>query len=132
MLYSSRHIFETKLYSGFQTIILFCVCFSLLACQETERVYVEQVDRPANPLTGQVQTRSFELQAGNTGEIIATGLRLTPIAHIPSPSIEGLTVQATDVLFKEDTLLASYNFRGEPYKGAIQVIDFSDPMNPDF
>jgi hypothetical protein len=103
---------------------------TLIACQSPLEVKITQLDQPLQQLNDPVQTAEFELRASHTGELIATGLSLRPIAQASSPIVDETTVQATDVIFSGNTLLASYNFKGEPHRGALQIIDVTTPNTP--
>ena len=55
---------------------------------------------------------------------------LTLVAEVTPPTVAGQTVQATSVAIKGDFAYVSYNMRGEPFLGAIDVFDIDDPDNP--
>ena len=55
---------------------------------------------------------------------------LTLVAEVTPPTADGQTVQATSVAIKGDFAYVSYNVRGEPFLGAIDVFDIDDPENP--
>ena len=127
----SKHRVRQHLLSQWRTCVgsLILIAFSV-ACDDPAKVVITQRDQPLEPLTEAPQTVNFELRASHTDELIATGLTLEPIAQVRSPRVEGDVVQATDVVFVGDKLLASYNFRGEPHRGALQIIDVSEPESP--
>jgi len=62
--------------------------------------------------------------------VVTTGVGLTLHATITPPIVNGVTVQATDVQWRDDRVYASYNVRGDDFVGALQVIDVSDPLDP--
>ena len=62
--------------------------------------------------------------------MIATGISLRPVAQVNAPLVEGTRVQSTDVLMTDTRLIASYNYKGDPYRGAIQIIDIRNPEEP--
>jgi fibro-slime domain-containing protein len=73
----------------------------------------------------------FEMMAsGNTGNVVTTGAGFTLLATVSSPVVDGVVVQATDVQWVGDRIVASYNNRGERSAGAIQIIDATDPTAP--
>ena len=109
---------------GYLIIVLF------VACQASTTVETKSIGTPLESLDDPIQVAEFELRSDENGELIATGMSLSAIAQAPSPMIDGDKVQATDVLFSGTTLFVSYNFKGEPHKGALQVIDVSTPENP--
>ncbi|MBW2960506.1 hypothetical protein [Mesonia aestuariivivens] len=63
-------------------------------------------------------------------EVSSTDLPLITIASVNPPSIGGTLLKATQVAIHENYAYVSYNVEGDEYKGAIDVIDISDPENP--
>ena len=112
------------------TLLISALMLTIVACEDSSKVVITQRNQPLEPLIAETQTANFELRASHTDELIATGLTLQPIAQVGSPRIENDLVQATDVVFIGDMLLASYNFSGDPHRGALQLIDVSDPESP--
>ena len=109
-------------------LLLFCLTH--IACDEPDVYTITRKNQPLEQLKGPTQTASFELRASYTGEVIATGISLRPVAQVEAPSVEEAKVQATDVFLSDTRLIASYNYVGDPHKGAIQIIDITDPQNP--
>lgn len=70
---------------------------------------------------GDFTTKQFTGSNGN--------LNLTLVANIAPPVISGTTVQATNVVVKDDLAYVSYNTAGDVYRGAVHIIDVSDPYN---
>jgi len=58
------------------------------------------------------------------------GMRLTLVAEVSPPVVEGHVVQANDVDIDGKTAIVAYNFAGEVFAGAVQVIDFLHPDRP--
>src|SRR5262245_36501262 len=59
------------------------------------------------------------------------GARLTLVASVASPVVDGQRVQANDIDIRDHIALVTYNVGGDPFKGAVQVIDFGRPDRPD-
>lgn len=119
--------------NGLRPHLIVFSCFIvllLMACDTSTKIKKTALNQPLQSLNEPVQVAEFELRSANNGELIANGMSLSSIAQAPSPLIDGEKVQATDVLFNGNTLLVSYNFKGEPHKGALQVIDVSTPETP--
>ncbi len=57
-------------------------------------------------------------------------MRLTLVAEVSPPKVEGHVVQANDVDIDGKTAVVGYNFAGEVFAGAVQVIDFGTPERP--
>jgi hypothetical protein len=73
----------------------------------------------------------FALRAQSTDNEVASGLTMRLRATVRSPMIDGQRLQATDVQWYGNRVVAAYNFRGTDDMGAIQLIDASDPANPE-
>ncbi len=103
-------------------------CF---ACGPGERVSIQTGEATSRTRLemGQTQTASFGLRT-LTGTVVTTGVGLSLLATIEAPVSRGITLQATDVVWQDDRVYASYNVRGEEYLGALQVIDVSDVNSP--
>ncbi|MFQ6616432.1 MAG: hypothetical protein ACE5HZ_06650 [Fidelibacterota bacterium] len=52
------------------------------------------------------------------------------VAEVTPPSIDGQVLQATSVVIKGNRAIISYNMRGEPYLGAIDVFNISKKKTP--
>ena len=59
------------------------------------------------------------------------GVRLTLVGEVAAPVVDGRTVQANDVDIRGQRAVIAYNFAGDPFAGAVQVIDFSHPEHPE-
>jgi hypothetical protein len=57
-------------------------------------------------------------------------VRLTLVAEVQPPAVDGYMVQANDIDILGQRAVVAYNFAGDTFKGAVQVIDFSDPDRP--
>ena len=55
---------------------------------------------------------------------------LTLVAEVSPPIANGQVLQATSVAIKGKFAYVSYNMRGEPFLGAIDVFDISNPNKP--
>lgn len=77
------------------------------------------------------ETRTYDLQLKTrTLKVAQVGLGLSIVGLIDAPTVDGTKLQATDVVWKNDWVYASYNVRGERFLGALQVIDAKDPSHP--
>ena len=106
------------------------IAMSICGCDTSSSFDITQRNEPLAALDAPTQVAQFELLEASTGHLIADGFSLRAVAHAPAPFVDGAQVQATDVLFSGDTLLVSYNFKGEPHRGALQIIDVSTPETP--
>ncbi len=61
---------------------------------------------------------------------VAGAFKLMLRAEVAPPSIDGQVLQATSVAIVGDKAVVSYNMRGEPYLGAIDVFDISNKNRP--
>ncbi|PKL76714.1 MAG: hypothetical protein CVV27_08865 [Candidatus Melainabacteria bacterium HGW-Melainabacteria-1] len=65
--------------------------------------------------------------SGGTGEPIS----LTLVAEVLPPTVDGKTIQATNVYIKDSTTAyVSYDVAGDEYAGGVYIIDVSDPHHP--
>jgi len=66
----------------------------------------------------------------HSGELLV----LTLVAELPTPVVSGHAVQATSISIKsvgaKSYATVSYNLKGEVYRGAVSVLDISDPNKP--
>ena len=60
----------------------------------------------------------------------STAFSLTLVAEVRPPVICTDTLQATCITIKSNKALVSYNLRGAPYRGGIDVFDISTRSNP--
>jgi hypothetical protein len=56
--------------------------------------------------------------------------RIFHVAQVLPVSVDGVTVQANDVVISGTTAYVAYNTAGEEYAGALQIIDFSNENRP--
>ena len=59
------------------------------------------------------------------------GVRLTLVASVDAPTIDGVTLQANDIEIHDHTALVTYNVAGELFAGAVQMIDFDHLQRPE-
>ena len=59
-------------------------------------------------------------------------VRLSQIAEIDSPEIDGLTLQATHVALADERAFVAYNVQGPLARGAVDVIDRIEDREPRF
>ncbi len=112
------------------SFFILLVLAGLLGCQDGGELTIVKRGEPLEKIEVSTQTAQFELIEEGTGRLIADGFSLEAIAQASAPSVNGEIVQATDVLFNGDLLLVSYNFKGDPHLGVLQVIDVTNPSTP--
>ena len=87
--------------------------------------YVISQPAAARAASGEIITR---VMAANTAQ---ASLSLKLVAEIDSPVVDGQVVQATSISMSEDdSAVVSYNMRGAPRLGAIDLISFSHSSTP--
>jgi hypothetical protein len=60
----------------------------------------------------------------------STQVQLTEVGEILPPTVDGHVVQANDIDIYGKTAVVAYNFAGDVFAGAVQVIDFTQPDRP--
>jgi hypothetical protein len=82
------------------------------------------------PPQGRKSSGSQDLQSIPVQSTVAR--RLTLVGEVLPPSVDGRVVQANDIDIDEISRFAivGYNFAGEPFAGALQVIDFRQEDHP--
>ena len=100
-----------------------------------------RIENDLQALSARVEHMSIPLTVGPkspTGAQVADkpserllGVRLTQVASIESPVVDGQRVQANDIDIRDHIALVTFNVGGDPFKGAVQVIDFGRPDHPD-
>lgn len=73
----------------------------------------------------------FSLRASGSEKEVASGFSMKLRATVRPPLVDGERVQATDVYWHGNRVVAVYNFRGSTDKGAMQLIDASNPAKPE-
>jgi len=58
------------------------------------------------------------------------GVRLTLVAEVAPPSVDGRVVQANDVEIYGNKAVVAFNYAGDVFAGAVQVIDFANARRP--
>lgn len=115
------------------------ICFStlcalLVGCaapaQEESRVQI-RTSALSHSESGDLIPHNYQVQLRNlSAQVVSTGVGLTLVGMVASPVRDGITLQATDVVWVDDTVYASYNVAGDTFLGALQVIDVSQPERP--
>jgi hypothetical protein len=102
--------------------------------------HVQIVNDPATLETRLTRTvRPLTVRPKSPGETHADkpkserelGVRLTLVAEVAPPTVGGRVVQANDIEISGNRALVTFNFAGDPFAGAVQVIDFSRPTHPE-
>jgi hypothetical protein len=83
---------------------------------------------PPTPIDPEIHREMHPQGAGATK---GPGLTLTLVAEVPSPVVDGITLQANDVDIQGGTAVIAYNVAGAPMLGAVQVLDVSRPAHPE-
>ncbi|MFT5171055.1 MAG: hypothetical protein ACI9BD_000827 [Candidatus Marinamargulisbacteria bacterium] len=78
-----------------------------------------EIEAPSARITGQTSFKPA-----------ATSFTLKLVAEVPSPVIDGNTVQATSIVLKKDLAYISYNTAGAVFSGALDIVDISKPNKP--
>jgi len=65
-----------------------------------------------------------------TTSSVVSDMPLALTAEISAPTYNGLTLRATHVAVQGTLAYVSYNYEGDKYLGAIDVIDITDPNKP--
>lgn len=73
---------------------------------------------------------SHPAQVVETSKDVETGVRLTLVGTVRPPVVDGKVVQANDIEIQDHTAIVAYNFAGDVFAGAVQVIDFQHPERP--
>lgn len=68
--------------------------------------------------------------ADGWGEITAGTLPMVLVAEVAPPTYNGMTLKATHVAVNGNYAYVTYNVEGEPYGGAVDVINISNPNSP--
>lgn len=71
------------------------------------------------------------IQTGGLPKAAVDPVSLELIAEVDPPTIDGQTLQATDVFIKSNKAYVAYNMIGEPYLGAIDIFDVKDEDDPE-
>ena len=93
-------------------------------------VLESRMTRGAVPLTVAPKGVSGVQVAAKSADERVIGVRLTQVATVAAPTVDGHVVQANDIEISGNTALVAYNFAGDVFAGAVQAIDFSHPEHP--
>ncbi|MDV6167100.1 hypothetical protein R1T16_01600 [Flavobacterium sp. DG1-102-2] len=78
---------------------------------------------------GVLSMRDDSAENGRTEQVAGT-LPLVLVAEVAPPTYGGVKLKATHVAINGNYAYVSYNVEGEPYGGAIDVINISNPTAP--
>jgi len=90
-----------------------------------------RVTRTARPLTVTPKSVGGAQVAEKPHSDRELGVRLTLVAEVTPPSVEGHVVQANDIEISGNKAIVAFNYAGDVFAGAVQVIDFSRPSRPE-
>lgn len=62
--------------------------------------------------------------------VASVGFAMTYVAQTQPITVDGIMVQANGIVVKGDRAYIAYNASGEPFRGAMQVLDISNPERP--
>ena len=71
------------------------------------------------------------IQSGGLTKPSIDPVRLTLIAEVDPPSIDGQNLQVTDIYIQGDKAYVSYNMVGEPYLGAVDIYSVRHEDDPE-
>lgn len=114
---------STKLFSGLFVLLAACVV-------ESDQVEIGESTASITEGGEEAQSEVFSMLNETGAMLVSNGMELQGLSRITSPLIDGQTVQATDVQIEGDIVYATYNTAGEVFRGALQLIDVSDPATP--
>lgn len=89
-------------------------------------VLASRVSWTSTPLF--VDAKEVPGHAVTPGKVVRTDL--TMVGEVSAPDVDGNIVQANDIDIHDNRALVAFNFAGEVFSGAVQVIDFKDEKRP--
>lgn len=95
-----------------------------------DRVEIRESTAAVTEGDGEIQVASFDMLDPTGAVLVSNGMELHERQRITSPLVDGVPVQATDVLIQGDRIYATYNTQGDDFRGALQIIDVSNPDAP--
>jgi hypothetical protein len=127
----SRHV-----QSVLASLILVSIC--IISCSDKDNAanighfeIITDAEALAGRLTLDDRSLSVEQSASDFAlDFGSKDFSLNLIASVAAPVVDGFTTQATDMDIRGDRLVVSYNSAGDPYRGAVDLIDVSDPKKP--
>jgi len=95
-------------------------------------VYMNMVvDVYAEGAVSPVDSRAVPRGRNNLKKVEDFEYEIRQVASVLPVEVGGQTVQANDVVIHDDIAVITYNTAGDPFVGAIQVIDVSSPTRPE-
>lgn len=94
-------------------------------------VLESRVQRESRLLTVVPKSGAGSAQGIESPKESDVGVRLTLVGQVTPPTVDGEVVQANDIVIHGKTAVVTYNVAGDPFAGAVQVIDFSRPERPE-
>jgi hypothetical protein len=117
------------------TTLIFILLFG--GCFEPEKEARVIVENDLEILGGRVDYRDETIEVDSVESIqkvltrtLASTITLTLVAEVTPPDHNGQVLQATDVVIKGQNAYVSYNMRGEPFLGGVDVFDIADITAP--
>lgn len=96
---------------------------------DDDEVFVYEEELPSGsvvPSDSRVESRG----RGNRRRIDEFEYRILRVAQVQPVVVDGSTVQANDIVIDGDEAFVVYNTAGDPYAGALQVVNFQRPTRP--
>jgi hypothetical protein len=91
-----------------------------------QEVYLYEETEPGNPAPAGV----VDTARNKSRRVEDFRYRLIRVAQVVPVQVQGVEVQANDLLLVDDHLYVSYNSAGAEFAGALQVIDIANQRNP--
>jgi hypothetical protein len=93
-------------------------------------VLEQRIVRTSLPLSVLPGRGTAPAERNLAAKCVDVGAELQLVGEVQSPVVAGNTVQANDVDVRDKLAVVAYNFAGDVFAGAIQVIDFQQPRHP--
>lgn len=89
-----------------------------------------QIEVGSGDLDLDTNQSAFQFSISPSVSASAGEIQLNLLATIAAPVVDGDPLGATDTFFNGTLGLVTYNTAGSEYQGAVQVVDLTDPLNP--
>lgn len=86
--------------------------------------------RGSSSSQSQRTSNGAKILASTNSSSVVSDLPLTLIAEVAAPSYNGFTLRATHVTMHGNLVYVSYNYEGDKYLGAVDLIDITNPYAP--
>lgn len=119
-------------------------CFLLPENEEDKTIYLEKSnEKKIEDKDELVDIYSEEIEENESSTSIKKALKRAPkkienfkynikyVARVLPVNVDGVEVQANDIIIKGNKAYVAYNYAGEEFRGAIQIIDITNSEAPD-